>query len=304
MNAQSLVTYLLELNVLNLDDIKRQLRRAGAHSRHPQVKQWLMSVALRYIINLEGEEADKEYAEYTPKRPKKGIHTDLPDPTTLPDWAQKNVQNKTKMHFFDRAVPRQRSLWQTVDQIVDWFNTLSPTDPRVVRADRTGFQQAAQLAEQWREQVKKNPWQFIKDKPSVVKDYGDGMKWVQLSNPFHFKREGYRYPRRDPNDNTDYPNTSMGHCIHGDNYIQQAQRGSHQYYSLRDERNLPYVTIEVRGDQDVLQVKGKGNQRPDERAIPYIQDLITERGWRVTGDHSNTVPRDQVQQHQPRQWGA
>jgi hypothetical protein len=294
MNAHALVTYLLELNVLNLEDIKRQLRRAAAHSRHPQVKKWLESVALRYIVNLEGAEVDKEYQEYSPKRPKKGIHTDMPDPTTLPDWAQKNVQSKTRMHHFNPATPRQRSLWKTVDQIVDWFNTLSPTDPIVVRADRTGFEQAAQLAAQWRKQVTENPWQFIKDKPPVVKDFGDGMKFVQLTSPFHFKREGYRNARTN-----DYPNTSMGHCIHGDNYINQAQRGTHQYYSLRDERNLPYVTLEVQGDKNVHQIKGKANGRPDERAIPYIMDFIKERGWHIAGDRHHVTPEGA---NAPRGW--
>jgi hypothetical protein len=297
MNANALVTYLLELNVLNLEDIKRQLRRAAAHSRHPQVKQWLNSVALRYIVNLEGDAVDKEYAEYTTKRPRKGIHTDMPDPTKLPDWAQRNIQSKQKMHFFDPAVPRQRSLWQTVDQIVDWFNTLSPTDPRVVRADRTGFEQAAQMAEQWRAEVRKNPFAFTKDNPPVVKDFGDGMKFVQLVSPFHFKREGYRTP------NDEVPSTSMGHCIHGDNYIRQSQNGTHQYYSLRDERNLPYVTIEVRGDRDVIQIKGKRNGRPDERAIPYIQQFIQDRGWSVSGDRANAMPRGQAGEEAPRGWG-
>lgn len=297
MNAQSLVTYLLELNVLNLEDIKRQLRRAGAHSRHPQVKAWLDNVALRYIVNLEGDAGTQEYSEYSTKRPKKGIHTDMPDQTALPDWAQKNLANKTKMHFFDPAVPRKRSLWQTVDQIVDWFNTLPPTDPRVVRADRTGFEQAAQMAQQWRSEVQKNPFAFIKDNPPVVKDFGDGMKFVQLTSPFHFKREGFRTP------NDDVPNTSMGHCIHGDNYINNAKRGTHQYYSLRDERNLPYVTLEVAGDQNVQQIKGKRNGRPDERAIPYIQEFIRERGWNITGDRSNATPRGQAEEEAPRGWG-
>jgi hypothetical protein len=292
MNAQTLVTYLLELNVLNLDDIKRQLRKAAAHSRHPQVKQWLNSVALRYIVNLEGDNANKEYQEYSSKRPKKGVHTDMPDPSTLPDWAQKNLQAKQKMHFFDPAVPRQRSLWQQVDEIVDWFNTLSPTDPIVVRADRTGFEQAAQMAKTWRDEVRANPWQFLKDKPPVVKDFGDGFKFVQLVHPHHFKREGYRNAR------DEVPNTSMGHCIHGDNYIAASQSGRSQYYSLRDAQNLPYVTLEVSGDKNVQQIKGKRNGAPVPQAVPYILDFIKERGWTVTGDRGNI----QMQDAAPRGW--
>jgi hypothetical protein len=287
MNAQALVTYLLELNVLNLDDIKRQLRRAAAHSRHPQVKQWLNSVALRYIINLEGENAEKEYQEYTTKRPRKGIHTDLPEPDKLPDWAQRNLQAKTKMHFFNPANPRQRSLWQTVDQIVDWFNTMPPTDPRVVRADRTGFDQAAQMAKEWRSEVTANPWQFLKDKPPVVKDFGDGFKFVQLVHQHHFKREGYRNAR------DEVPSTSMGHCINGDNYVRNAQSGTYQYYSLRDAQNLPYVTLEVQGDTNVRQIKGKRNGKPVPQAVPYIINFIKERGWNITGDRSNiALPAD------------
>lgn len=293
MNAQTLVTYLLELNVLNLDDIKRQLTRAAAHSRHPQVKQWLMSVALRYIVNLEGENVDKEYQEYSTKRPRKGIHTDMPDPTALPDWAQKNIQSKTKMHFFNPVVPRQRSLWQTVDQIVDWFNTLPPTDPRVTRADRTGFDQAAKMAEQWRDEVRKNPWTFMKDNPPVVKDFGDGFKFVQLVNPHHFKREGFRTPGED------VPSTSMGHCIHGDNYINNSKSGRFQYYSLRDAQNLPYVTLEVSGDENVQQIKGKRNGAPVPQVVPYIKAFIEERGWTISGDRHHLGPDEEAA---PRGW--
>jgi hypothetical protein len=286
MNARALVTYLLELNVLNLEDIKRQLRRAAAHSRHPQVKKWLETVALRYIVNLEGENADAEYQVYSTKRPKSGIHTDMPDPSTLPDWAQQNIQGKRKMHFFDPAAPRQRQLWRTVDTIVDWFNTLAPTDPIVVRAHLTGFEQAAEMAKKWKTGIDKDPWNYLKDRPPVVKDFGDGMRFVQLTNFNHFKRESYRTPSQE------VPSSSLGHCVgETDRYFKKSQAGTHQYYSLRDGQNRPYVTLEVSNDSDVLQAKGKRNGAPIPAALPYIQQFIEERGWSVSGDEEHIWPR-------------
>jgi hypothetical protein len=277
--AQRVVNLLLELNVLNLQEIERELKNFATRSIHPQVKRWIMSVAKNYIINLEGDEMESEYEIYTPKRPKKGIHTDMPEPETLPPWAQNAVKSKSAVHFFNPAQPRRRAFWQHLETIVDWFNNWQADDPSLNRIDRISFNSARAQALEWREEVDANPWKFIKDRPPVVKQYDDGMRWVKLTTQAHFKRESYRLP-----DQT-VPDTSMGHCVgNGDNYIKQAQRGTHQYYSLRDAQNNPHATLEIEGNKNLLQAKGKGNQKPVSRYQPYIVDFIKQNGWRIVGD--------------------
>ena len=288
MNAQAVVSYLLELNVLNLEDIKRQLNNLAARSRYPEVKKWLHSVARNYIVNLEGEAVDDEYQPYTTKRPKKGIHTDMPGEDRLPDWAKRTMQAdpKAKIHFFDPVQPRRRKFWQTLETIVDWFNSWPPNDPALKRIDRVSFEQAAQGATQWLEDIstkmQEDPWRFIKDNPPVVKEYDNGVRWVQLVKWPHFQRESYRRP------DDSVPDCSLGHCVGtGPGYFNKSQAGTHQYYSLRDPQNRPHATLEVHGDTSVLQAKGHGNQKPVAKWQPYIVDFIQERGWDILGDRHN-----------------
>src|SRR5262245_54256600 len=116
---QRVVNILLEFNVLNLEHIERELRNLAARAVTPQAKKWLQTVARNYIVNLEGGEADAEYEPYTTKRPKKGIHTDMPEPEKLPDWAKRTIGDKSgEIHFFNPAQPRRRALWQDLETIV------------------------------------------------------------------------------------------------------------------------------------------------------------------------------------------
>jgi hypothetical protein len=273
MKAARVVNYLLELNVLNLQHIERELRNVAARAIYPQVRKWLMTVARNYIINLSDEEMESEYEVYTPKRPKKGIHTDMPEPEKLPGWAQKAIGGDQPLHFFNPAQPRRRELWQAVENIVDWFNTF-PNDDRLNRLDRVSFQQAREQATKWREAIDANPWQHIKDRPTVYKTYDDGMKWVKMGSELHLKREG----------------KLMGHCVGNGGYTQNMRRGTAEYFSLRDANNSPHITVEayVRdGQYQVMQMKGKENKKPVARYQPYLRDLVTQPGWQIVGDTSH-----------------
>lgn len=292
MNAHSVVAYLLELNVLNIEAIKRELRHYAARAIHPQTKQWLNSVAYNYIVNLEGEEAKAEFQNYTAKRPK-NVHSELPDHASLPPWAQQSVAAKKKIHVFDVVQPTRRQLWKKVEVIVDWFNTMPATDARIRRSDRISFQSAASEAQTWREQMDSgNIWTYVKDRPPVVKQYDDGFKWVKLSTPLHIQREGFR------NKDNSYPDTSMGHCIAGGQYTKQMQSGSYVYYSLRDPSNNPHITLEVRGN-DVIQIKGKADAKPLARYQPYLVDFLREKAWRIRGDEDHVDWPDEAAPAEP-----
>jgi hypothetical protein len=271
MKAVGLVTYLLELNVLNLQNIERELKKLAARAIHPQVRNWVMTVARNYIVNLADDEMQSEYDVYTPKR-KKGVHTDMPEPDQLPSWAQTAMGRGDDLHFFNPAQPRRRSLWQTIETIIDWFNTFPANDPAMNRLDRISFKHARQQAAAWRSEIDKNPWQHIKDRPPVYKEYPDGMKWVKLCSDMHLSREG----------------NLMGHCIGGGGYTAGMKNGTDEFFSLRDQQNHPHITVQTRvknGQHIVYQMKGKQNAKAVAKYQPYLRDLVTQPGWSIESDH-------------------
>jgi len=271
MKAARVVNYLLELNVLNIQQIERELRNLAARAVHPQARKWVTTVARNYVVNLADEEMEAEYEKYTPKRPKKGIHTDMPEPEKLPGWAQQAIGSGGDIHFFNPAQPRRRALWKTIETIVDWFNTFRKDDPTLNRLDRVSFDQARKEATEWRDAVDSNPWQHIKDRPTVYKSYPDGMKWVKLTTDMHLKREGQL----------------MGHCVGNGGYAASMRNRTAEFYSLRDAQNNPHITVEAYlrdGQRSVHQMKGKQNGKAVAKYQPYLRDLVTQDGWSVDGD--------------------
>jgi hypothetical protein len=134
------------------------------------------------------------------------------------------------VHHFDYVQPRRRELWQTLETIVDWFNTWPKDKPElseISRLSRISFAEAAKQAQAWKAQIDKSPWMHIREQAPVVKAYENGFKWVRLLTAMHLKRE----------------DTFMNHCVGGANYIQQAKTGEQIFYSLRDPRNKPHITI-------------------------------------------------------------
>ncbi len=142
-----LADWLLEVNVLNVKEVERQLAAIGARAIHPQIKRWLSTVARNYILNLTGPEADPEFQEIGKRKPRRGNYTEVP--TDLPAWAARDIEQKRAIHFFQTAQPRQRQLWRTIEDIVDWFNSLPAADTTLARIDRVGFDAARTQAAEW-----------------------------------------------------------------------------------------------------------------------------------------------------------
>ncbi len=53
MTPDTLVNLLLELNVLNVQDIDRELKKLAAYVEDPRAQKWLMRVARNFIINID-----------------------------------------------------------------------------------------------------------------------------------------------------------------------------------------------------------------------------------------------------------
>ena len=129
-----------------------------------------------------------------------------------------------------------------------------------------------------------------------------------------------------------YEGETMGHCVGG--YCEDVASGRSRIYSLRDAKGQPHVTVEVtppgklvpiteemraeRGylrphdrfmdidtgyghesDQvypNIVQIKGKGNAKPKDDYIPFVQDFIKSGQWSEVGDLRNAdlIPRRQL----------
>ena len=103
----------------------------------------------------------------------------------------------------------------------------------------------------------------------------------------------------------------MGHCV--GNYTDSVLSGDTRIFSLRNKKTgEPHVTIEsnphdfyddMAGDYDdeerlpsINQIKGKSNNKPVNKYIPYVQDFIKSQDWGAVDelDHAHMVDLNQV----------
>lgn len=161
-------------------------------------------------------------------------------------------------------------------------------------------------------------------KATLYKDYGDGMKWIQLDKPGQFAREsdamghsvrGYEPPRRVDNydevvnqvtrggPHPDWVEASgdSGHSSYGLGGWEAIKRGDAKVYSLRDAKGKSLATVEVHDHKnaagnrgivnnslaEITQIKGPQNRAPSPSALPYIQDFVKSGKWGEVGDAHN-----------------
>jgi hypothetical protein len=116
-----------------------------------------------------------------------------------------------------------------------------------------------------------------------------------------------------------YEGDTMGHCV--GSYCSDVMSGETRIYSLRDSKGQPHVTIEVqpypKHDSDfvfyeledklgrrptqeewdtaletkppkIIQIKGKGNAKPKDTYLPFVQDFVKSGQWSEINDFKNT----------------
>lgn len=95
--------------------------------------------------------------------------------------------------------------------------------------------------------------------------FRDGFKIVQLIGKDAFVAEG----------------RGMDHCLGRDNYY-GAYGKSHEFYSLRDTKNEPHVTIQVK-NREIIQINGKGATAVNGKYHKYIFEFMRGRNLKVGG---------------------
>lgn len=273
------------MNVLNVEDVERELRKFAVHAVHPKVNQWVMTVARNHMLGKMNErDADMNYRVYNPELWKQTPeltlapprHTDMPPPSRLPPWAVEALARGEVLHWFDPVQVRRRPIWQALDVVITWFNMWPRADTRLRRIDRISFDVAINGSAMWFQHLQANIWEYVKDKPPVIRKYEDGYHWVKLVTALHFEREG----------------RLQNHCVGNGNYFNSWRNARTEYYSLRDKNNKPHVTIEVGlsghpQTKCVLQCKGHSNQKPAPSYQRYIRRFFNDMNWTINGDCSN-----------------
>lgn len=269
------------MNVLNVHDIERELARHAARAFHEPAKRWVLSVARNYFLDkLPEKDVLANYRTVTTSNLKaKDPAYKVFKAADLPAWADKAIADGTLV-WFDTIQPRRREFWNVLEVIVLWFNNWKADDTRLRRIDRIAFPVAVNAAVLWYKDVSENIWNYVTDKPVLVKTYDHGFTWVKLVTKLQFEREG----------------KLMGHCVgNGSYYNSWRLNNESAFYSLRDKHNNPHVTMQVAftGNQhpslrkgSVNQCKGNSNRKPDAKYQPYIRKFITDMGWTISGDGS------------------
>ncbi len=247
------------MNVLNVQDIERELEKVAAYAIHAAAQSWFLTVARNYLLNLDGEQKRENYT----------VLAELS--YGIPEWANTAIANGKEVCVFDSRQVRRRLEWKAIYDIVDWFNSLNAADPRLNRLTRIDFETAAKASREWKVYMTQNFWDFVKDRPQEVMTFKSGYRWVILTKETEFERES----------------AIMKHCIHNQTYLSRMMSGQAKYYSLRCVNNTPHVTMEVDSEKRVLQCKGQTNQKPKGEYQPFIKEIIVANGWVVRGDVSN-----------------
>jgi hypothetical protein len=259
------------MNVLNVADIERELRRYAARCVHEPASRWVMSVARNHIISkLPEKDVNANYRLLTDDErfEKEDSAYKYFPAASLPAWAVSSLAAGQLIYWFDPIQVRRRNLWQCLDIIVIWFNSLKPTDTRLRRLDRIAFPVAVDASILWYKDVSENVWNYVTDKPVTIFRYDDHISWVKLVSTLQFEREG----------------RLMNHCIGNGTYFNRFRTAeNYDYYSLRDLHNKPHVTLEVH-DGGIIQCKGKNNNRPSAEYQPYIKHIIDHKKWTVVSD--------------------
>lgn len=188
----------------------------------------------------------------------------------IPSWVAEEVMEYCKQHGTDKYavwIAREANKvsdfnFDSLNKIMDWAHS---TRPNILSLS---FSDAQKQSDEWHDNLEKNSSKdFAKrlslDENRIVYRTLDNKHFFYLLIPSELKYEG-QY---------------MGHCI-GTNsfYATRLKKNQIQILSLRDENNLPHVTIEMILQPDGLlrtgQISGKGNHPP----IDKYQNMITEYG--------------------------
>jgi len=233
-------TELFARNIVNNDVVKEYLKKLFKNIYKPEIKKWINSNLKNYIQ----EDLD------TVKKVTKYKEND-------PDWLKKGVEEGTALE-----VEFNESFKDKVTLILQYFES---DDVELNKLYKIDFDIAFYKASLWSKKVEEDNKKKLAEIPEdftgieVVREYDDGFKWVRLSTQKALNREGHL----------------MNHCTKDEEqgYLQGIKSGILEIFSLRDEKNIPHCTMEVR-KTEIKQIKGYSNGAIREQYVEKVKNFI------------------------------
>jgi len=122
---------------------------------------------------------------------------------------------------------------------------------------------------------------FLEEDPRRLEKRLRLVKWTYQSHDIVWSGSGYEVVKLKPAD-CQIEGNLMGHCV--GSYKRQVSEGTSEIYSLRDSKNNPHVTIEVRHGK-ISQLYGKSNKMPVEKYQIILEDWLVrfhrDKKWRL-----------------------
>lgn len=179
--------------------------------------------------------------------------------------SQDNTKSEKRKHKYDvwisKEVSKNREILKKsleLRLIIDWA---TETNADIFQYD---FEDAFQEQEDWHEDMKRK-YQIEKmnipdiDEKRVVFRFSDKKHFLYLLTPGDLKVEG----------------TVMGHCVGGAGYKSKVKNKQSLILSIRDEKNMPHVTIEVDVKaRRTVQKYGKGNKPPVRKYLEMYAEYV------------------------------
>ena len=249
-----MLSFLIERNVVNLQDIPAFIKSLAQRAETEQGKKWLQTTLRNWIINkFEGATRFDQLPPATQQNLRQNG----------PDWLERAIERGEPLYYLDFNSNAATELRQHIDHVIDYFNA-NPEE----RLERVSVEAAEQAADKWTEAQSRKA--AVEEDANGVKEmlaFPDGYRWVEVISPEALNREGQL----------------MKHCV--GSYATRVESGNVRILSLRDSMNKPHVTIEFRKDDEggdsIEQIKGNSNQAPKKEYIPYIGALFTKYDMRV-----------------------
>jgi hypothetical protein len=201
-------------------------------------------------------------------------------PPDAPRWLVNKWDTAGPFHRF--SPDRDPELQEKARHIMDWLASayynkapfLEQLDPRRVPYALAGLKTVDEAYAKANEYFGGINKKFMKSATAhkaaegtqTVMELSDGARIVELTTTDALKLEG----------------ADMGHCLGGGSYDKDVRSGRVKIYSLRDRNNAPHVTFEVKAKGNILlQCKGKEDEPPVARYMPYVEAFARARNFRL-----------------------